>query len=454
MSARSTRASKRGVAPVAMVTTQADIHVAADEIESVHSPDQSPAPSPVRPPAKPVKRKASNTKKTQAKSQNKRVTVYELSQTVYSMQESADRQEARVERVEGRMDGMDSKLDFIVSALGKDKSNNNVPNDVSVSRSRPISPSTSAGRVHATQHAGRTPQHDTTPVSAAPPALAPLCPLPGPAALVAEQNREGALDSLMSRQNFKPSDNNGKRVSYGDCGMPKPYMFLEREGLQTNRQKLDVRCAMTSDEYMYCALALLHEKDSHQPEDKNDILLHVFAVATDILTRPWPAVRRWTNYVWDSVEKGRCKWNDYLFIQDARVRLSYMTAPAHLGGGSGMGPRQGAPGSGSEYKSVVCPDFNAPQGCAFSSTHDDGMIRYTHACAHCNALGRRSAHSFQRCRTRIEAQTNNGGTHSHSHQSGDARPWGQSAPRNQTHGQSLSYGNRSGHGYGQAKNGY
>lgn len=444
MTARSTRATNREHLGVAMTTTEAQIH-AADEIEPVHSPAQSPAQQ---------RGKGSNRGRKKQSNANKRVTVSDLSQTVSAMQQSADRQEARVERVEGRMDGMDAKLDFIVSALGKDNSSKQPVNNISVSQSPARSVQVMDGRTPSISQAtprNYGPQHDSAPV------LDPLCPLPAPAVLVAEQNAEGGLDRMMSRQNFKPSENKGKRVSYGESGMPKPYMFLEREGLQTNRQKLDVRCSITSEEYMYCVLALLHEKDSSQPDDREHILAHVFAVATDILTRPWPAVRRWTQSVWDSVEKGRCRWNDYRFIQDERVRLSYMSAPPMAGPGSSTGPRSGPSAPGSEVKIVVCPDFNSPHGCSFSSSHDDGKIRYAHACAHCNALGRRSAHSFQRCRTRIEAQAFGAGQQAQPAPQHENRNWNQPQARATTgQGAGFGYNNRQSHSYNQsqAKNGY
>lgn len=424
-----------------MVTTQAEIHE-ADEIEPAPSPAQSPAQG---------RGKKSNRGRRKQSTATKREMVSDLSITVGAMQQSADRQEARVERVEGRMDSMDAKLDFIVSALGKDNTDKQPVNNTHVSQSPARSVQAVDRPAQATPHA--TPRNQGRQAAGAP-ALQPLCPLPAPAVLVAEQNAEGGLDRLMSRQNFKPSENKGKRVSYGENGMPKPYMFLEREGLQTNRQKLDVRCSMTSDEYMYCVLALLHDNDSSQPEDRDHILAHVFAVATDIITRPWPAVRRWTQSVW---EKGRCKWGDYRFIQDERVRLSYMSAPPMAGAGGAAGPRSNPPAASSEIKSVVCPDFNSPHSCSFSSSHDDGSIRYTHACAHCNALGRRSAHSFQRCRTRIEAQGYGHGQQQQPTNQHDNRTWNQ--PQARAHGgqgAGFGYGNRQSHSYhqGQAKNGY
>lgn len=453
MSARSTRARKRAEPGVAMVTTHADIHVADDVEEGTQSPATTPRQSPRRTPPPAPKGNASKKKKPSPKPKVKRITVSDLSETVYAMQESAERQEGRVERVEGRMDGMDAKLDFIVSALGKDKSNTKSANDIHVSHTEEVTPPRRQTQSRSAASTGHSIEHGDRVAAPAAPVLAPLCPLPAPATLVAEQNKEGALDLLMSRQNFKPSANAGKRVSYGESGMPKPYMFLEREGLQTNRQRLDLRCAMTSDEYIYCVLALLHEKDSCQHEDRDDILAHLFAVVTDILNRPWPAVRRWTQYVWDSVERGRCKWSDYRFIQDARVRLSYMTGPAPVGGGSSIGVRGGASATGNECKSVVCPDYNAPQGCMFSSSHDDGNIRYTHACAHCNALGRRSAHSFQRCRTRLDAQMG-GGSYPQNQSTSDSRQWNHQPSRTPAGQGSAHHYNNSRHGQGHAKNGY
>lgn len=56
--------------------------------------------------------------------------------------------------------------------------------------------------------------------------------------------------------------------------------------------------------------------------------IHILAVATDALVRPWPGVRKWPQYVWDMVEQGRCGWKDQGFINDARVRISYTSGLA------------------------------------------------------------------------------------------------------------------------------
>lgn len=104
-------------------------------------------------------------------------------------------------------------------------------------------------------------------------------------------------------------------------------MYLDREGIQTERQKLDVRASMSYHEYVCCLLSLLHDAKSHDSADRDHILSHFHAVATDAILRPWPNVRRWTQQVWDHIEKGRCKWSNETFIQNERVRLCYMDMP-------------------------------------------------------------------------------------------------------------------------------
>lgn len=190
-------------------------------------------------------------------------------------------------------------------------------------------------------------------------------------------------------------------------------MYLEREGLQTVKQRLDVRNSITSGEYIHASLSLLRDTDAYDLLHRDFIFNHIHDVSADILIRPWPAVRRWTQYIWDSIAKGKCKWSDDRYIQDARFRLAYTSGPTPST--SNYGSNNTRNSGNSDMKSSLCRDFNGPQGCRFQYSHDDGNVKYLHACYYCDSIGRKSSHSFQKCRTRND--------HSHTASHSAATPW-------------------------------
>lgn len=110
------------------------------------------------------------------------------------------------------------------------------------------------------------------------------------------------------------SDVNASRV------MAKPYMYMYREGIFSMKQRLEARQTITLNEYVDAILALLADKRAYDPKDYIDIMHHLRKVVRDALERQWCAVRRWTQYVWDSVEAGAMTWSDRDLIQEERVR--------------------------------------------------------------------------------------------------------------------------------------
>lgn len=159
--------------------------------------------------------------------------------------------------------------------------------------------------------------------------------LPPPQVLVREENREGMLDRMITKEDYKSVSNHGKN-NYNEMGMAKPYMFLYRSGLQTPKQKLDIRANLSMIEYVNCTLLLIQDPDAFSQEDLPHILAHLTAVTTDAMVRPWSTVRSWSQYIWDCVERGKCSWTSYQFIQDERVRMSFISgAPSgNTAGGS------------------------------------------------------------------------------------------------------------------------
>lgn len=175
---------------------------------------------------------------------------------------------------------------------------------------------------------------------------------------------------------------------------------------------------MSALEYINASLLLLHDKSAYVQTDRDYILKHILAISTDALARPWLGVRRWSQYIWDQVDKGRCTWDNNTMIQDERIRISYTNGTvSHVA--SSISAQQKSQPNASQVTSVaLCREFNAVGGCCHHGSHETGQVRYLHSCAFCDSMGRKSSHSFQKCRLR---QDQNGG---YGNQNGsDQRYW-------------------------------
>lgn len=165
------------------------------------------------------------------------LTVDRISQSVEVLQNNAQASDGKVDRLDRRMttvttdmSEMKTNIQFIVSAISRD------------------GPPTTAGPLPRQDEVQLV--HEVIDIST------PAFPesrsnrhevrqLPPPAALVASENRNGEVDRAMQQHEFRPNRAYGKRLECGEYGMPRPYMFTERDGLQTTKQKLDLRNSLT-----------------------------------------------------------------------------------------------------------------------------------------------------------------------------------------------------------------
>lgn len=353
-------------------------------------------------PKTPVKRK------TAKKNNQSRPTVASLAGAFDNMQEQASINASDIREIRGTLNSFESKFDKFLktmerSAAPKGKQSNTSRRQAAEVIS--VEPDTELGNNYEPRRTAPVGNQAVAPVHNTP--MRRPAPMPTPTQIVREQNRDGYIDTQMEREEYNAGQINGKPGT--DGAFVKPYMYLDREGIQTERQKLDVRATMTYHEYVCCLLSLLHDNKSHDIEDRQYILAHFHAVAIDAITMPWPNVRRWTQQVWDHIEKGRCKWTSDTFIQNERVRLCYMSMPQqHTANASG----HNASGSAVDLRYVLCREFNSIGGCRHNSSHDDGIVRYLHSCTHCDGVGRKSSHSYQRCRIRVDGHNNNQGSSS------------------------------------------
>lgn len=198
--------------------------------------------------------------------------------------------------------------------------------------------------------------------------------------------------------------------------MTKPYMFLYREGLSTMKQKLDARPTMTASEYTDAMLTLLSDRRAFDPKDFHDIFHHLRKVTRDSLERPWAAVRRWTQYIWDSIEDGAITWADADVIQEEKVRICLTSTQNHhqqSNANTYKIPARRNQG----LQEVACRAYNTRNGCHHRDSHPEGGIYCLHICTYCDSVGKTCFHSVRECERRVTHARND-----NSHQISRNRP--------------------------------
>lgn len=136
---------------------------------------------------------------------------------------------------------------------------------------------------------------------------------------------------------------------------------------------------------------MLRDPDAYQPADWEHIFNHIHSVSTDELARPWAPVRRWSQYIWDSVAKGKCKWDDEKYIERARVRLCYTSSPTPSN--INQQPAGTRSSNSGELAITLCRDFNGPQGCRHQHSQDDGKYKGENPPTHFRDVGPDMIHS-------------------------------------------------------------
>ena len=318
--------------------------------------------------------------------------------------------DSRVENLEEDMahvkrdiSGINGKLDMLLSAtLDKPLARSTPPkrnmspyNDDHDAGPPELSPAVSSRHASRTQHAGSRNGRQRAVQDQE------CLTLPPPRTLRQQANKDGYVDAQLAREELRVAHTDGKSSVLTDIFITKliakPYMYVDRDGLHTIKQKLDVRATLTVIEYTNAMIALLCDSRAFQPTDINNILQHLYQVTLDSMSRPWPAVRKWSQYIWDCVENHKCTWADYTFIQNERVRLA-MTGAGTAASQINFHDHGGTPSGAHITVEVVCRDFNSPVGCRHNATHEQGNMRFAHICSYCDACTRRCYHSFQACR--------------------------------------------------------
>ena len=164
--------------------------------------------------------------------------------------------------------------------------------------------------------------------------------------------------------------------------IPKPYMFVEKSDLSCARKKLEYRQNITAHEYLFAYVAMLCDGRAKDPAVLLQQLHHLRDVAHDIARFQWPAVRAWTQGVFDSVEKGNYTWDDTQSIQNERfLALRAVNVPNSTQHDEGV--------------ETICLEFNS-RNCRHGGPkrdHSQAGATFVHCCLYCYA----SSRDRQRC---------------------------------------------------------
>ena len=224
--------------------------------------------------------------------------------------------------------------------------------------------------------------------------------LPPPKQLREEMNRDGYVDMQLRKESLKHEKIDGKSHFLNDLLndnlIAKPYMFLERPGLNTLKDKLAVRISLGSNEYINALIALLMEGGAVEHEDSAHVLRHLHEVSTDSMARKWEPVRTWSQRVFDLVEKKKIKWDEYQLIQNERVQaaLAFNSSISSNGGNV-------ASSAGGGKLQFACSDFNSARGCRHRGHHEEGAVKILHCCAYCMGKGKEFPHSILLCNNKF-----------------------------------------------------
>ena len=255
-------------------------------------------------------------------------------------------QERRLQLLESAVLGMSDKFDAVMNSLSHSVSDPSPTGGHEAARpAGPTSPS--PPHLH---RQGSHPSHTARPLFAD---------------FVAEQ---------LQREEFVvPRAEDGKVLTSDICAenlYPKPYMFLARTALNTIRKKRDARESMTFNEYLVSFLKMLRHPKTAPYFNHALLLEHLQQIVEDSLIREWSVVRRWSQAMFDKIEKGDHTWEDKSHTQLERIRYALLAQKSQ------HNDRQ-------ERREVPCRDFNSLTGCIHNGPHLGRHVNFIHVCSLC-----------------------------------------------------------------------
>ena len=246
-------------------------------------------------------------------------------------------------------------------------------------------------------------------------------PIDSPRTMRQSADADGFVQTNLDRERYATQQSDGKNPFLLDPFVDpiiKPYTFLERAGCNTLKSKLDARESMACLEYINATHKLLQNSRAYDPEDREDIMAHLTMVTRDAKCRLWADVLKWSQEVWDGVERGDFGWDDKQLIHNLKLDLAL--ANGHQGQGHSQGQGHGR-SSNSNYQNGpqganhnLCKEFNSARGCNKASHHQGQGGKVWHFCTYCDAnRNGQFTHSVINCNNKFRdgGGNQNGGYH-------------------------------------------
>ena len=160
--------------------------------------------------------------------------------------------------------------------------------------------------------------------------------------------------------------------------LPRPYMFIDRPGVRTQKEKAAMRETMSFNDYVIGFTTMLLDKRVTDPQDWHHLITHLNQVSKDAHERPWGGVRNWSDAVFTAIERADITWQDKASIQFDRMRFSL--APPQTPNNYSQKPQNST-------KEIPCPEYNAKRchKCRPKDAHYEQAIRMMHVCSYCLA---------------------------------------------------------------------
>ena len=169
---------------------------------------------------------------------------------------------------------------------------------------------------------------------------------------------------------------------------------MQRKGIKDNdyNQKFKLRDSMDFTEYVRAYMNMLTCSNPPFPIIGNikHHLQHIEQLAEDNKIKRWDVVKKWSNYMFDNVEKGNITWENELKVQLERQRI------------------QDAAERATSQNTMICKMYNAMQNGCKADEEDKNCKEHTvgntvmqHICSYCNrALGQSYNHPEWKCRNK------------------------------------------------------
>lgn len=228
-------------------------------------------------------------------------------------------------------------------------------------------------------------------------------PKKGAATRDPQRGEAAYIDHYLRQEEFHCRHSEGKAAMFTSMRkgkmITKPYMFSDRDGCSSLKQKFDIRGQLGALEYIECTIKLALDKSACKPEDKDNILRHLINVVHDHQSKKWPEVRQWSHALWDAIEKKDITWGNKQACQNHRFE-TYMSSKKEQGGTGATSNGQGD----SSAQGVVCRDYNSERGCRYRQPHSHNGTNFLHLCNLCWKKGFRKNHTYMTCEYRQRDQ--------------------------------------------------